>query len=162
MANAMMSWMLAVPLLGLTTGLRSMTPMAIICWFAHFGYLSVEGTWASWTAHPVAVAVFTVFAVGELIADKLPRTPSRISPVPLMARLVLGGLAGAIAATAMSGPGLEGALLGVAGAALGAYGGFMLRREMVEQIGCPDWPIAVAEDIFTVLCAIFAVNVVAS
>jgi len=162
MAIAMMSWMLAIPLLGLTTGLRSMTPMAVLCWFSYLGYLPVQDTWASWTARVASVAVFTVLALAEYVADKLPRTPNRIAAGPLTARLVFGGLAGSIAATAMDGPGLEGVLLGVVGAALGAFGGFMVRRNLVETIGCSDWLIAVAEDLIALLCAVFAMHVVTS
>jgi uncharacterized membrane protein len=157
----MISWMLAIPLLGLTTGLRSMTPMAVACWFAYLGHLPVRGTWAFWIAHPVSVGAFTLFALGEFVGDKLSQTPNRIAPFPLSARLIFGGLIGSIAATAMRGPGLEGVLLGVAGAALGAFAGFMIRRALVEKVGV-DWPVAVAEDIFAVLCAVFAMHVVAS
>src|SRR6185312_11380030 len=49
MAIAMMSWLLAIPLLGFTTGLRSLTPMAVLCWYAYLEYLPVSGTWAEWT-----------------------------------------------------------------------------------------------------------------
>ena len=162
MAIAMMSWMLAIPLLGLATGLRSMTPMAVLCWFAYLGYLPVEGTWASWTARVASVAIFTALAIAELVVDKLPRTPNRTALGPLLARLVLGGLAGSIAATAMNGPGLEGVLLGLIGAALGAFAGFMIRRHIVETVGCPDWPVALAEDLITILSSLFAMHVVSS
>ena len=78
---AVMSWVLAIPLLGVTTGLRTMTPMAVLCWFAYFGsdggHLPLGGTWAFWAAKLVTAIVFTVLAVGELIGDKLPKTPSR-------------------------------------------------------------------------------------
>src|SRR5450631_1487271 len=124
MAIAMLSWLLAIPLLGLATGLRSMTPMAVLCWFAYFGYLPVDGTWAAWTAHLWVAILWTVLAVGELIGDKLPRVPDRTSAGPLIWRLILGGAAGSIAAMAMNGSGLEGVLLGVLGALLGAFGGF--------------------------------------
>ena len=160
MAIAMMSWLLAIPLLGLTTGLRSMTPMAVLCWFAWCGYLPTDGTWAQWTIRlPVAI-VFTILALAEIVADKLPRTPDRTAPGPLLVRLVLGGLVGSIAATAMDGAGVEGVLLGVVGALLGAFAGFMIRRELVEQIGFTDWHVAVVEDVIAILCAIFAMHVV--
>jgi uncharacterized membrane protein len=67
---------------------------------------------------------------------------------------------GSIAATAMAGPGLEGVLLGVVGAALGAFAGFMIRRDLVERIGCPDWMVALVEDLIAVACAGFAMHVV--
>ena len=158
---AMISWMLAIPLLGLTTGLRSMTPMAVACWFAYLGHLPVQGTWAFWIARPVSVGVFTVFALGEFFGDKLPQTPNRTAPFPLVARLIFGGMIGSIAATSMHGAGLEGVLLGIGGAALGAFAGFLIRRDLAEKIGA-DWPIAVAEDVFAVLCAVFAMHVVAN
>jgi uncharacterized membrane protein len=160
MGIEIISWMLAIPLLGLTTGLRTMTPIAVMCWFAYLGYLPVQGTWASWTAHLASVVIFTAFALGEFVGDKLPRTPNRTSLGPLVSRLVFGGLVGSIAATAMRGPGVEGVLLGVVGASLGAFAGFMIRRDVVERIGCPDWPIAVTEDLFAVVCAVFAMHVV--
>jgi uncharacterized membrane protein len=62
----------------------------------------------------------------------------------------------------MDGPGLEGVLLGLIGAALGAFAGFMIRRDVVESVGCPDWPVALAEDILTILSALFAMHVVTS
>jgi uncharacterized membrane protein len=160
MLIAILSWLLAIPLLGVTTGLRAMTPMAVLCWFAYLGYLPLEGTWAAWMASATAVVVFTVLALAEIVADKLPRTPDRISLGPLTARLVFGGLIGSIAATAMIGPGLEGVLLGVVGAALGAFAGFMIRRDMVERIGCAEWKVALVEDLIAVACAGFAMHVV--
>lgn len=160
MAMAVLSWLVAIPLLGFCTGLRSMTPMALICWYAHLGYLPVEGTWAFWAASPVSVGVFTLLAAGEYIGDKLPRTPSRIAAFPLIARLVFGGLVGAIIATALSGSILEGAFLALIGAALGSFGGYFLRRLAVERTGWPDWRIAVAEDVLTLICSFFAMGVV--
>jgi uncharacterized membrane protein len=160
MLIAILSWLLAIPLLGVTTGLRAMTPMAVLCWFAYLGYLPLEGTWAAWMASATAVVVFTVLALAEIVADKLPRAPDRISLGPLTARLVFGGLIGSIAATAMIGPGLEGVLLGVVGAALGAFAGFMVRRDMVERIGCAEWKVALVEDLIAVACAGFAMHVV--
>jgi uncharacterized membrane protein len=158
----MISWLIAVPLLGLATGLRTMTPMMVMCWFAFFGNLSVDGTWAAWTAHRSTAIVFTVLAIGEYIGDKLPRTPNRTAPGPLLARLVFGGLVGGIAATAMGGSDIEGILLGLLGALVGAFGGYMVRRDLVEKTGCADWPIAVCEDLFAILCAGCAAYVVSS
>lgn len=160
MAVAMMAWMLAIPLLGLTTGLRSMTPMAVLCWFAHLGYLPVEGTWAAWTGWLWVAIVWTVLALAELAADKMAWIPDRISKGPLLWRLLMGGLAGAIAATAMVGPGIEGVLLAVIGTLLGAFGGYMVRRDVVANVGIQDWQFALAEDAFTVAAAGFALHVI--
>ena len=162
MATAILAWLVAMPLLGFATGLRSMTPIALVCWCAHLGYLPVQGTWAFWTAHTVSVVVFSLAALGEYVADKLPSTPSRIAPGPLAARLVFGGLVGAIAATSLKGAALEGALLGIVGALIGSFGGFTVRRDVVEHLGSRDWPVALAEDFLTLACSAFALRIVTS
>jgi uncharacterized membrane protein len=162
MAIAMMSWLLAIPLLGAATGLRSMTPMAVLCWFSCMGYLPVDGTWAQWTEHRWVAIVFTVLALGELAADKTPWIPDRTSPAPLLARLVLGGMAGCIAATAMNGSGIEGVVLGVVGAALGTFCGFMIRRDLDQKLGVGDWPVAFGEDLFAIMLALFSMRIITS
>jgi uncharacterized membrane protein len=160
MAMEMMTWLIAIPLLGLVTGMRTFTPMAVLCWFAYAGHLPVDGTWASWTAKLVAAIVFTVLAFGELIGDKLPKTPSRTAPGPLIARLVFGVLIGAIVATGLYGSEVEGVILSVLGVAVGAFGGYLIRREIVAQLGCKDWPVALLEDASAILCAVFAMGVI--
>jgi uncharacterized membrane protein len=160
MAMEMMTWLIAIPLLGLVTGMRTFTPMAVLCWFAYAGHLPVDGTWASWTAKLATAIVFTVLAFGELIGDKLPKTPSRTAPGPLIARLVFGVLIGAIVATGLYGSEVEGVILSVLGVAVGAFGGYLIRREIVAQLGCKDWPVALLEDASAILCAVFAMGVI--
>ena len=160
MTMAVLAWLVAIPLLGVLTGLRTMTPMAVLCWFAYRGDLPVGDTWASWTGTLTAAIIFTVLAAAEYVGDKLPRTPNRIAPFPLTLRLCFGGLVGAVVATGLDGSVIEGALLGVGGALIGAFGGFLIRRELVEQLGCKDWHVAVAEDAIAVSCAILAMGVV--
>ena len=160
MAMEMMTWLIAIPLLGLVTGLRSMTPMAVLCWFAYLGHLPVEGTWASWTAKLAAAVVFTMLAVGEFIADKLPKTPDRSSPGPLAVRLIFGGFIGAIVAAGLNGAGIEGVILGVLGALIGTFAGFLIRREIVIRLQCKDWPVALVEDGSAIACAVLAMGIV--
>ena len=160
MAMAMMSWMLAIPVLGMMVGLRAMTPIAVICWFAYFGHLPVEGTWAFWTAKLVSVILFTLLACGEYVGDKLPKTPNRTAPGPLISRLVFGGLVGAIAATGVEGSAVEGIFLGALGALLGTFGGYLARKYLVEWSGRPDWNIAIIEDAFAIVVSVFALGVI--
>jgi uncharacterized membrane protein len=160
MAMAIMTWLIAIPLLGLVTGLRSMTAIAVLCWFAYRGDLPLDGTWASWVAKLTTAIIFTVLALGELVVDKLPKTPNRIAPGPLFVRVVVGGLVGAIVAAGLNGSEFEGVILGVGGALIGAFGGFLVRREIVLQLGCKDWPVALIEDLSAILCAILAMGVV--
>jgi uncharacterized membrane protein len=160
MAFEIMSWLIAIPMLGFATGLRSMTPMAVLCWFAYAGQLSAD--WAPWISHLSLAIIFTVLAVGELVADKMPWIPDRVAPASLIWRVLLAGFAGAIAATSMQGPGLEGVLLGLVGALIGAFGGYMLRRELVQNLDCKDWHIAIGEDLVAIITSIYALRVISA
>ena len=160
MALAVMSWLIAIPLLGLVTGLRTMTPIAVFCWFAYLGYLPVDGTWAFWTAKLVSVVIFTILAAGEYYGDKRADTPARTTPVPLAARIIFGGLVGALVATALVGSVLEGSFLGIIGALLGSFGGYHLRHYSVGQTGWKDWRIAIIEDAFALTASIIALGVI--
>ena len=160
MAMAILTWLIAIPLLGLVTGIRTMTAMAVLCWFAYRSDLSLDGTWASWAAKLLTAIIFTVLALGELVADKLPKTPNRTAPGPLLVRVVMGGLVGAIVAAGLNGSEFEGVILGVGGALIGAFGGFLVRREIVLRLGCKDWPVALFEDASAIVCAVLAMGVV--
>jgi uncharacterized membrane protein len=160
MAMAIMTWLIAIPLLGVVTGMRSMTAMAVLCWFAYRGDLSLDGTWASWAAKLVTAIIFTVLALVEIGADKLSKTPNRTAVGPLLGRVVMGGLVGAIVAAGLNGSEFEGAILGVIGALVGSFGGFLVRREIVLRQGCKDWPVALAEDASAIICAVLAMGVV--
>ncbi len=160
MTMAVLAWLVAIPLLGVLTGLRTMTPIAVLCWFAYRGDLPVGDTWASWAGKLTVAIIFSVLAVAELVGDKLPQTPNRIAPFPLVARLCFGGLVGALVATGLDGSVVEGVMLGAGGALVGAFGGFLVRREVVEKMECKDWQAALVEDFITVSCSILMMGVV--
>ena len=147
-----MDWVL---LLGVVTGLRTMTGMAVVCWAAWMMWLPERG-WSVWTTYLVSAVIFTVFAVGEYIGDTLPRTPSRRSLGPAAARLAFGGLVGAVAATAILQPVAGGVLLGMIGAALGTWGGSALRARGAGVLK-RDLPVALAESALALGLAVMAV-----
>ena len=80
--------------IGMVAGLRSMTAPAVTAWAAFSHHLNVAGTLFGFMASRVTLIVFVVFAVGELIADKLPNTPPRTKPPGLIARVLTGALCG--------------------------------------------------------------------
>jgi uncharacterized membrane protein len=160
MAMAIMTWLIAIPLLGVVTGMRTMTAMAALCWFAYRGDLPLEDTWAFWAGKLVTAIIFSVLALGEYVVDKLPKTPNRTAPPLLLARVLMGGLVGAIVAAGLNGSEFEGVILGVGGALIGAFGGFLIRREIVLRLGSKDWPVALIEDASAILCAVMAMGVV--
>ena len=148
----------APTLLGVSAGLRSFTPIAVTAWFAYQGKLPLKGTWAGWMAHPVCVGLTTAAAIGEYVGDKLPHTPNRTAPVALFGRLTLGGLVGAIVATAFRRPVLGGVAIGALGAAAGTYGGFYLRQGLTKNAGLPDLPVAVSGDAAAIALAVRSLN----
>lgn len=150
----MVEWML---LLGVVTGLRTMTPIAVLCWAAYLGFLPQHG-WGFWTGYLVSAIVFTIFAFGEYFGDTLPNTPSRKAAGPAVARLVFGALVGALAATAISEPIAGGILAGVVGAAIGTWGGWWVRMRIAKATG-RDLPVALAESALALLLAVVAVAV---
>ena len=137
-------------LLGCVTGLRSLTGAAVIAWAAHLGWLKFAGTWLAFVAHPAALIVFTLLAIGELIGDKLPKTPARTAPLGLSARIVLGGLCGAALATSGGASLAFGSVAGTLGALVGTYGGYNIRHTLVTRMHLPDVAVALVEDAIAV------------
>src|ERR1017187_1058120 len=87
-------------LIGVIAGLRSLTAPALVAWGTHRNWLNLHDTPLSFMGSTAAVVIFTLLAAGELIADQLPSTPSRLKPLGLIARIIFGGLSGAGVAVA--------------------------------------------------------------
>lgn len=143
-----MTLLLAV-LIGVFNGLRSFTSPAVTAWASHLGWLKLQRPLALIGSLP-AVVIFTLAAVGELVVDKLPKTPSRTAPPGLIARIVMGGLTGACVATSGGQAPAVGALLGAAGAVAGCFGGYQARKRLVKALGTRDIYIALIEDVITI------------
>jgi uncharacterized membrane protein len=142
-------------LIGVVAGLRSMTPPAAVSWAARLGWLHLEGTPLAFLGFAATPYILSVLAIGELIADKLPKTPSRKTPVPFVARIVVGALCGA----AVGAPALvAGALVGALGGVAGTLGGYEFRSRLVKAIGGKDLPIALLEDAIAILAAFWIVS----
>jgi uncharacterized membrane protein len=135
-------------LLGVVCGLRSLAAPAIVAWAAHLGWLPLHGTALGFMASWPAVIIFTLAALGEIVGDKLPQSPSRTAPLGLVARFVTGGLCGAAV----------GAILGAVGGIIGAFAGYQVRTRLVKALSVPDFVIAVAEDLFAIGCSLFLVS----
>ena len=143
-------------LIGLTTGLRALAPLAIVSWGAHLGWLHLEHTWLSFLASTAAPWILSLLALRELVTDKLPTSPSRKIPMQFGARLVTGALSGA-ALVAPTGAWIVGLVAGVIGAIFGTFGGAELRGRLARAAG-HDLPIALLEDTVTVGGALFIVS----
>ena len=155
-----LTWLMAIPLLGFIAGIRTMTPMAAICWFAWAGQLPVDGTWAWWCGKlPVAIA-FTLLALLEYTADKRSWIHNPVHPAILITRYFFGGLAGAIVASGLNASGVEGVILGVLGALAGAASSHFLRTEVIPRVNCRRWQIILAEDIIVIAATIVSMGII--
>ena len=144
--------------IGLVAGLRSLLAPAIVAWAAHFGCLNLQGSPLAFMGSTTAVAIFTIFAIGELVADKLPKTPKRTAFAPLLARILLGGLCGASLCAAAGKSLLAGALLGGIGGVIGAFVGYEIRRRLVNTLHIKDFFVAISEDLIATALACFFVS----
>jgi uncharacterized membrane protein len=137
-------------LLGCVCGLRSMTGPALVCWGAHLGWLQLDGSTLGFLHNPISLSVFTLFAIGELVADKLPFIPSRIMAGPLGVRFLAGALCGWALAIAGGATWLPCALAGGVGGIGGAFAGYHVRRWLTAGKGLPDMPVALLEDVIAI------------
>jgi uncharacterized membrane protein len=144
-------------LIGLLTGLRSLTAPAVTAWAAYLGWIKLDGLLGYMGSLP-AVVIFTLLALGELVADKLPKTPARTSAVGLIARVSMGALTGACVAAAGGQNAAVGAGLGAAGGIVGAFGGYQARTRLVKALGVPDLYVALAEDVVAIAGCLFVVS----
>ncbi len=79
-------------LIGVVAGLRAMTAPAVVAWAAFLRLDQPLRDVGAWVGHSITVTVLTILAVGELITDQLPKTPSRKTTVQFVTRLITGGV----------------------------------------------------------------------
>jgi uncharacterized membrane protein len=145
-------------LIGVVAGLRSLTAPAVVAWAAHRNWLPLQKTPLAFLSSTAALVIFILLAIGELIADQLPSTPSRTKPPGLIARIVLGGLCGAALAVAGGQSMIAGGFLGAIGGVAGAFGGYQVRTRLVRALRAPDFVIACLEDAVAIGGGLFVVS----
>jgi uncharacterized membrane protein len=141
---------------GIVAGMRSMLAPCALSWAVWLGILNVNATPLGFMGYKYTHIIFTVFAIGELIADKLPMTPSRKAAGPFIARIVSGALCGATIGAA------DHALvfmttLGAAGAVAGTLGGAAVRAKLAAVL-YRDLPAALVEDFVAIAMSLVFVQ----
>jgi uncharacterized membrane protein len=131
-------------LIGIVAGLRAMTAPAAVSWAARLGWLNLAPTSLAFLGYAFTPWILTALALGELVTDQLPTTPSRTVPVQFGTRILSGGLSGG-AIGAASGQLVVGAIGGVIGAVIGTLGGRAFRARLAASFG-RDRPAALIED----------------
>jgi len=144
--------------IGIVAGLRSLLAPAVVAWAAHLGWLNLYGSPFAFMGSTAAVAIFSLLAIGELIADKLPQAPKRTALAGLLARILTGGLCGACFCVAAGNSLLAGALLGGTGAVIGAFVGYEIRKRLMNNLHIKDFFVAICEDLIAIGLAYLLVS----
>jgi uncharacterized membrane protein len=147
----MTTYLLALAI-GIVAGLRAMTAPAAMSWAAHHGALRLGGSWLAFLGNAWTQWILIVAALGELVTDQLPSTPSRTVPVQFGARVASGALSGA-AIGVSSGAWAGAALAGALGAVVGTLGGRAARARLAAAFG-RDRPAAILEDVVAIGAAL--------
>ena len=154
-----MTILLLAILIGIIAGLRSMTAPAVISGAARLGWIHLDSTWLAFLGYSWTPWILSVAALGELIVDKLPSTPSRKAPPSFIFRIVSGAFSGA-AIGVSRGSLLLGIVGGAIGAVIGTLGGAAARSALAKIIG-KDLPAALLEDAVAVIGAILILKAAA-
>jgi uncharacterized membrane protein len=136
--------------IGVVAGLRSLTAPAVVSWAAYLGWLNLQGSPLAFMGSIAAVASFSLLALVEYVADLLPKTPNRTTPIPLIARILMGSLSGACLCASASQSLLVGAMLGGIGGVIGAFAGYQARTRLVDGLKVKDTLIAIPEDLVAI------------
>src|ERR1700737_2184979 len=144
--------------IGIVAGLRSMTAPAAVSWAAHLHRLDLRDSRLALLGSAAGAYMTSTLALGELIADKLPFVPNRTSPLPITFRMLSGAVCGAALCVSVNRLILAGTLLGGLGGVNGAFGGFHVRRLLVKYLNVPDIKVALAEDAFAIVAALFIIS----
>lgn len=133
-------------LLGIVAGLRAMSPLAAVSWGAWLGAIAPAG-WLAVLGYSWTPWLLTLLALGELITDQLPGTPSRKVPVQFTTRVIVGAICGAAIVPPASL--LVGSVAGGIGAVIGTLGGAAARARLAAHFG-RDLPAALLEDVIAI------------
>jgi uncharacterized membrane protein len=130
--------------IGVVAGLRAFAAPAVLTWAAKRRWIRLGNSPFATIISAKASKRITDLAVSELIADKLPFTPSRLKAGPLASRIVSGAVCGATIYGVVKRPLMEGAVLGGVGAIAGAFAGYHMRKRLSRDM--PDLGVAALED----------------
>jgi uncharacterized membrane protein len=151
------TYLLAVGI-GFVAGLRALTAPAAVGWAARLGWLNLHGSPLAFMGSAVTVAIFSLLAALEYVADLLPRTPNRTKPGPLISRIITGALSGGCLAISAGESLSVAAALGGIGAVIGTFAGYEARRRLVSGLKVKDVFVAIPEDLVAIGLAYLLVS----
>lgn len=147
-------------LIGVACGLRALMGLAILSWAARLHRIHLDGTVFAFMGYAATPFILSAMAIGELVNDKLPKTPSRLVPPQFITRVVTGALCGAILGSTANTL-IFGLLAGIVGSVAGTLGGAKLRGFLATTFA-KDLPAALLEDALSIVLAVVVVSAVAA
>jgi uncharacterized membrane protein len=151
-----MPFLIAAFIVGIACGLRALVGLAAVSWAASSGHLPLEGTWLSFLGNRITSYITTVLAVGEIVNDKMPKTPSRLVPPQFGARVIMGALTGSAIGLSHGSLAL-GAVAGIGGSVVGTFAGAKGRALLAKGFG-RDLPAALLEDVLAIVLVFVALR----
>ncbi len=145
-------------ILGVTAGLRSQLPIALLSIAANRGAFAASAPAPLGLLRSRAALVALVPAAVELGVDKLPAIPPRTKPASLAFRVAIGAIVGGAVSHEARSPLVACALLGGVSAAAGSFAGASYRRVTTEATGYPDLAFAIVEDAAAIGLGAFALR----
>jgi uncharacterized membrane protein len=115
---------------------------------------ALEHTWLAFLGYALTPYILTFMVIGELVNDKLPKTPSRLIPPQFITRIVTSALCG-FAIGLSGGRAILGLVAGIIGGVGGTFGGAKARGLLAKTFGL-DLQAALLEDAVAVGIAAFA------
>ena len=143
-------------LIGVIAGLRALMAPTLVSWGAGLGWFSLAGSSLNFMSYPATRYILSLLALGELVNDKLPKTPSRTVPPQFITRIVTGAFSGAVLGASRDSL-VGGLVAGAIGAVAGTFGGSAARTALAKMAG-KDLPIALLEDAVAILGGLFIVS----
>ena len=143
-------------IIGVACGLRAIIGLAAVSWAASCQHLALEGTSLSFLGRLITSFITSSMALGEVVTDKLPKTPSRLVPAQFGARVVTGAFSGA-AIGLSQGHFAIGLVAGIVGSVVGTFAGFK-GRALVAKLFGRDLPAALLEDVIAIALAFVALR----
>lgn len=151
-----MSFLISAFVVGVACGLRALVGLAVVSWAASSHKLPLQGTWLAFLGFKGTPFITSLLAIGELVTDKLSKTPSRLVPPQFAARVSMGALT--VAAIGLShGNLVMGLLSGIIGSILGTLAGSKARAAAARLFG-RDLPAALLEDVTAIALVILALR----
>ena len=152
----------AAAALGTLAGMRSASgPTLLAARSVVAGAQPGAGPAERWLAHPGTALVLGVLALGEMVADKTPWIPPRVTPPSVAGRIASGALSGGLQARRWRQRTWAPALVGGLAALGSTFVAYSVRKRVSERFGISSVLLGVVEDAIVIAGASALLRVLA-